>query len=85
MKKFFILMIVSCMLLVGCSSSSDTTEKSTTIPECDICHHQIRYASDWELVTVTIQGAPITYWYQCRYCGNVIGVSKPIIRECFQK
>jgi major membrane immunogen (membrane-anchored lipoprotein) len=82
MKKFFILMIVSCMLLVGCGSST-TTEKSITVPECDICH-QSNTSYDWDLVSVTVYGSTI-YCYKCRNCGNVIEVKKPIIRECFQK
>jgi major membrane immunogen (membrane-anchored lipoprotein) len=83
MKKFFILMIVSCMLLVGCGSSSTTEKDTVELPECKICH-QTKYTRDWQLVSVTVHGAD-TYWYKCIYCGNVIGVYEPIIRECFQK
>jgi outer membrane biogenesis lipoprotein LolB len=79
-KRFFVLMAISCMLLVGCSSK---TEKDATAPECDICH-QSNTSYDWDLVSVTVHGYNI-YWYKCRNCGNVIETRKPIIRECFQK
>jgi hypothetical protein len=79
-KRFFILMIISCLLLVGCGN---TTEKSTAAPECDICH-QSKTSYDWKLISVSICANDV-YWYECRYCGNVIEVEKPIIRECFQK
>jgi outer membrane biogenesis lipoprotein LolB len=79
-KRFFVLMAISCMLLVGCSSK---TEKNATVPECDICH-QSNTSYDWQLVSVSVAGHDL-YWYKCRYCGNVIHVYEPIIRECFQK
>lgn len=82
MKRFFILMIVSCMLLVGCSN--DTTETSITVPKCEVCH-QTNTSRDWKLVSVIMITAHNSYCYECRYCGNVIETDKPIIRECFQK
>ena len=80
-KRFFILMVVSCTLLVGCSSN--TTKEPTTIPECDVCH-QINSSYDWRLVSVGVPRINY-YWYECRYCGNVIYTKQPIIRECFSK
>lgn len=75
-KRFFILMIISCMLLVGCRS---TTEKSTTAPKCDICHLSDTFY-DWKLVSVVPFNARKIYYYECRYCGNVVEVEKPITR-----
>jgi len=80
-KRFFVLMVISCMLLVGCSSTTtkSTTEKNTAAPKCDICHLSDTFY-DWELVSVVPFNAKKLYYYKCKYCGNVVEVEKPITR-----
>ena len=82
MKKFFILMIISCILLVGCGST--TEEKTTSVPKCGVCQ-QSSTSFDWEIVSVSEHAGNSSYWYKCRYCGNIIRVDRPIIKECYQK
>jgi len=85
-KRFFVLMIISCMLLVGCNSTTEksTTEKNTAAPKCDICHMSDT-CYDWKLVSIIFTSKGKLYCYECKYCGNVVEVKKPIIRDLFQK